>query len=231
VTRDEWLTARKELLAKEKELTRARDALNAERRQLPMVEIDKNYVFEGPTGKSSLLDLFDKHRQLVVYHFMFDPAEDQGCSSCSLFADGVGPLVHLRSRDTNFAAISRAPIEKIEAFKARMGWDFPWYSSFGNDFNYDFHVTEDEAVAPVEYNYQDKATLEEKKNWHSLKGEQHGMSVFFRDEGRVYHTYSTYARGTDHLLLTYSLLDLTPLGRQDGKFTIGGFAYNDKYDD
>ncbi|KAI9774995.1 MAG: hypothetical protein M1840_000211 [Geoglossum simile] len=231
VSRDEWLTARKELLAKEKEVTRARDALSAERRKLPMVEINKCYVFESPTGKASLLDLFDKHRQLIVYHFMFDPAEDQGCSSCSFFADGIGPLSHLRSRDTNFAVIFHAPIGKIEAFKARMGWDFPCYSSFGSDFNHDFHVTQDEAVAPVEYNYKDKATLEKENGGYSLKGEQHGMSVFFRDQGRVYHTYSTYARGTEHLLLTYSLLDLTPLGRQDGDSKIGGFDYHDKYDE
>ncbi|KAI9768644.1 MAG: hypothetical protein M1839_004004 [Geoglossum umbratile] len=230
VSRDEWLTARKELLAKEKEVTRARDALSAERRKLPMVEINKTYVFEGPAGKVSLPDLFDKHSQLVIYHFMFDPADDQGCSACSLFGDDVSPLVHLRSRDTNFAAVSRAPIAKIEAFKARMGWDFPWYSSFGSDFNYDFHVTQDEAVAPVEYNFKDKATLEKEGHSYDVTGEHHGMSVFFRDGERVYHTYSAYARGTEHFLFTYNLLDLTPLGRQDGKATIGGFDYHDKYD-
>ncbi|KAH0544747.1 hypothetical protein FGG08_001114 [Glutinoglossum americanum] len=229
VSRNEWIAARKDLLAKEREATHVRDALSAERRNLPMVEIDKEYTFEGPTGKASLLDLFGKHRQLVVYHFMFPPDEEEGCSSCSFFADNVNHLEHLRSRDTNFAAISRAPIAKIEAFKARMGWDFPWYSSFGTDFNYDFHATQDETVAPVDYNFMDKAALEKAGKPWFCKGEQPGMSVFLRDENRVYHTYSTYARGTDNFSFTYNLLDLTPLGRQDGEWKIGGFKYHDKY--
>src|SRR5207245_2750317 len=153
-TRDEWLTARKELLAKEKELTRQRDALNAERRRLPMVKIDKEYVFEGPDGKANLLDLFDGRRQLIIYHFMFDPNWEDGCPSCSAGADEVsdGLLAHLHIRDTTYVFVSRAPLAKIEAYKARQGWTFPWYSSYGSDFNYDFHVTLDESVAPIQYN-------------------------------------------------------------------------------
>ncbi|KAH0564870.1 hypothetical protein GP486_001739 [Trichoglossum hirsutum] len=230
VSRDEWLAARKDLLTKEKEATRARDALNAERRKLPMVEVDKDYTFEGPTGKVSLSDLFDGQRQLAVYHFMFDPDWEEGCSSCSMFADGFGRLEHLRSRDTNFVVISRAPVAKLEAFKARMSWDFPWYSSFGTSFNYDFRVTQDETVGPVEYNYRDKAELEKAGLVYNMKGEQPGMSVFFRDGDHIYHTYSAYARGNDHLIFTYSVLDYTPLGRQENEnMKIGGFLYHDKY--
>jgi predicted dithiol-disulfide oxidoreductase (DUF899 family) len=159
VSRDEWLAARKELLAREKELTRQRDELNAERRRLPMVRIDREYVFEGPDGKASLLDLFDGRRQLIVGHFMFDPRWDEGCSSCSAGADEIsnGLLKHLHARDTTFVYVSRAPLAKIEAYKARKGWTFPWYSSYGNDFNYDFHVTLDESAAPIEYNYRTRA--------------------------------------------------------------------------
>jgi predicted dithiol-disulfide oxidoreductase (DUF899 family) len=158
---------------------------------------------------------------------MFNPDKEEGCNSCSLFTDGIGHLEHLRSRNTNFV-ISHAPIAKIEAFKARMGWDFPWHS-FGSYFNYDFHVTLDEAVHPVEYNFKDKESLvSEGKVW-CTKGEMQGLSVFFRDDDHVYHTYSNYSRGIDHLMLTYSLLDLTPLGRQDGKWKVGDFAHHDKY--
>ncbi|MGH7429508.1 MAG: DUF899 domain-containing protein, partial [Candidatus Methylomirabilaceae bacterium] len=210
----------------EKELTRARDALNAERRRLPMVKIDKNYVFEGPAGKASLLDLFDRRRrQLIVYHFMFDPNDpppgksgepwDEGCSGCSFLVDNIGHLAHLRARDTSLVLVSRAPLAEIEPFKARMGWTVPWYSSFGSDFNYDFHVTQDEAVAPVEYNYQDKATLEAKGEAWFTTSEAHGLSVFLRDGDSLYHTYSTYARGVDLLMGTYNYLDLTPFGRQE----------------
>src|SRR5829696_6010707 len=157
VSRDEWLVSRKELLAKEKEFTRQRDALNAERRRLPMVRLDKEYVFEGPDGKASLLDLFDGRRQLIVYHFMWNC--EQGCTSCSCLVDNMGHLSHLHSCDTSLVLVSRAPTEKIEPFRTRMGWTVPWYSSYGNDFNYDFHVTQDESVAPVEYNYLDKESL------------------------------------------------------------------------
>ena len=156
VSRDEWLTARKALLAHEKELTKQRDRVNAERRRLPMVKIEKDYVFDGPEGKQSLADLFDGRRQLIVYHFMFDPEWDEGCQGCTGYVNALGDLSMLNERDTSFALISRAPLAKLEAYKARKGWKWPWYSSFGSDFNYDFHVTLDERVAPVEYNYRSR---------------------------------------------------------------------------
>ncbi len=215
VSRAEWLGARKELLAKEKDLTRHRDAVNAERRRLPMVRIDKEYVFDGPEGKVRLLDLFEGRRQLVVYHFMFDPSWDEGCPNCSFLVDNIGHLTHLHARDISLALVSRAPLAKIEPFKRRMGWTAPWYSSFGSDFNYDFHVTLDEAVAPVEYNYRDKAELVRNGEAYFTEGESHGLSVFLRDGDRIFHTYSTYARGTDLLAGTYNYLDLTALGRQE----------------
>jgi predicted dithiol-disulfide oxidoreductase (DUF899 family) len=231
VSRDEWLAARKALLDKEKEATRARDALAALRRELPMVRVDKEYVFEGPDGKATLLDLFDGRRQLIVYHFMFGPDWEEGCPSCSMNVDGFGHLAHLHARDTTLAVVSRAPLTKIEPFQARMGWTFPWYSSFGSDFNYDFHVTQDETVAPVEYNYRDKAELERAGQTWFMTGEQPGYSVFLREGNGVYHTYSTYSRGGDHLMATYNFLDLTPLGRQDGReFTMDWVRHHDKYD-
>jgi predicted dithiol-disulfide oxidoreductase (DUF899 family) len=190
VTRDEWLVALDALLVKEKAATRARDGLNAERRRLPMVEIDKDYVFEGPDGKASLLDVFEDRLQLVIYHFMFDPSWDAGCRSCSGFLDQIGHLAHLNVRGTTFAAVSLAPFAQIVPFKERMGWTVPWYSSYGSDFNVDF-----------------EATLPD--------GERPGISVFLRDEDRVFHTYSTYARGTDSIGFTTNFLDLTPLGRQE----------------
>ena len=215
VSRAEWLAARKALLAKEKEFTRRRDALNAERRRLPMVRVDKNYVFEGPHGPARLVDLFEGREQLIVYHFMFDPSWDAGCPSCSFLTDNIGHLAHLHARKTTLALVSRAPLEKIEAYRQRMGWRIPWYSSFGGDFNYDFHVTLDEAVAPVEYNYKDKAVLLQKGERYFTDGESHGLSVFLRDGGDIFHTYSAYARGTDLLVGTYNYLDMTALGRQE----------------
>ena len=215
VSRTEWLAARKALLAKEKALTRQRDAVNAERRRLPMARVDKQYVFDGADGKARLLDLFAGRRQLVVYHFMFDPAWDEGCPSCSLVADNFGHLAHLHARRTSLAVVSRAPRARFEPYQRRMGWTFPWYSSFGSDFNYDFHVTHDEAVAPVEYNYLGKdALLAQGEPWLTA-GESHGLSVFLRDGKSVFHTYSTYARGCDLLVGTFNYLDLTPLGRQE----------------
>src|SRR5215470_10538741 len=189
VTREEWLVARKELLAKEKAATRAKDELSAERRRLPMVEIGKEYVFEGPSGRVGLRDLFEGRRQLIVYHFMFDPEWDEGCNSCSVVADNVGHLAHLHARDTSFALVSRAPLAKIEAFRARMGWTLPWYSSFGSDFNYDFHATQDETVAPVEYNYRSGAELMAAGMPWMTQGETPALSVFLRDGDRIFHTY------------------------------------------
>jgi len=221
VSRDEWLLARKELLAKEKEATRRRDALNAERRRLPMVEIEKDYVFEGPDGEARLADLFEGRLQLIVGHFMFDPSWDDGCPSCSAGADEVadGLLAHLHTRSTTLAYVSRAPLAKIEDYKARKGWTFPWYSSYGSDFNYDFHVTLDEAVAPVEYNYRSAAEHEQSGTGYYVTGEQPiempGASYFLRDGDRVFHTYSTFARGAEQTGGSYYFLDLTALGRQE----------------
>jgi predicted dithiol-disulfide oxidoreductase (DUF899 family) len=214
VSRGEWLAARKELLANEKAATRARDALNTQRRQLPMVAIDKDYVFGGTDGELSLLDLFEGRRQLIVDHYMFDPSWDEGCASCAGRVDQYGNLAHLHARDTTMAVVSRAPLAKIEPFKARKGWTFPWYSSFGSDFNYDFHVTLDERVAPVEYNYRDKAELAH-AGFPDAEGEVHGTSVFLRDGERVFHTYSTYGRGTEQVGGTHYYLDMTALGRQE----------------
>jgi predicted dithiol-disulfide oxidoreductase (DUF899 family) len=214
VSRDEWLIARKQLLAKEKELTHQRDAVNTERRTLPMVEVDKHYVFEGSSGQTSLLELFAGHHQLIVYHFMFEPRWDEGCPNCSFLVDNIGHLSHLYARHTSLVLVSRAPWSKIKPFQQRMGWTVPWYSSFGSDFNYDFHVTLDEAMAPVEYNYRDKAELVQKGEAYFTQGEAHGLSVFLRNGDKVFHTYSTYARGTDLLAGTYNYLDLTPYGRQ-----------------
>jgi len=230
VPRDEWLVARKELLAQEKAATRARDALNAQRRRLPMVEIEKDYVFEGPDGNASLLDLFEGRRQLIVDHFMFDPSWDDGCPSCSGRVDQYGNLAHLHARDTTMAVVSRAPLAKIQPFKERMGWTFPWYSSYGSDFNYDFHVTLDEAVAPVEYNYRNRAELEA-AGFHDPKGELHGTSTFLRDGDRVFHTYSTYARGIDIVNVDYHYLDLTPKGRDEGDRGPFWVRRHDEYQD
>ena len=190
----EWKVARENLLAKEKEAARARDALAAERRRLPMVPIDRDYSFEGPDGRASLLDLFDERRQLIIYHFMFAPDvhgwPSAGCPGCSMFVDNVGHLAHLDARDTSFALVSRAPLAQIEPFKKRMGWAVPWYSSAGSEFNADFGVTTDE-------------------------GETFGLSVFLRDGDSVFRTYFTSARGVEALGSIWTFLDLTPLGRQE----------------
>ncbi|QYR22524.1 DUF899 domain-containing protein [Paenibacillus sp. sptzw28] len=190
VSQEEWLAEHKQLLAKEKEATRALDALAAERRRQPMVRIDKGYVFEGKDGSASLLDLFDGRRQLIVYHFMFDPGWKAGCVGCSMLVDGMGHPAHLQARDTSLVLVSRAPLEGIEPFKKRMGWNIPWFSSFGSDFNYDFGATTD-------------------------KGEVSCLSVFLRDGENVFRTYFTSARGSDRLNASFNYLDLTPLGRQE----------------
>ncbi len=215
---DEWLAARKALLAREKEVTRARDALSAARRRLPMVRIEKDYTFTGPDGEVGLPDLFEGRRQLIVYHFMFDPRWEAGCMGCTGYVDALGDLSMLRERDTTFALVSRAPLAKLEAYKARRGWGVPWYSSYGSDFNYDFHVTFDASVAPIEYNFRGAAELEQAGMLmppDEQPGEGHGLSVFFRLDGGVFHTYSTYARGVEGLSNDYSLLDVTPYGRQE----------------
>jgi len=216
VSREDWLVARKALLAKEKELTHQRDAVSAARRRLPMVRIDKRYVFEGEHGKAGLLELFEGRRQLIVYHFMLGPEDEEGCPSCSLLVDNIGHLSHLRARNTTLVLVSRAPYPKLARYKARMGWTIPWFSSFGSDFNYDFGVTLDEARAPLAYNYEDKAThLAKGETWFAESGELPGISAFLRDGNTVFHTYSTYARGGDVLIGTYNFLDLTALGRQE----------------
>jgi predicted dithiol-disulfide oxidoreductase (DUF899 family) len=219
VSRDEWLTARKALLAKEKAFTRERDALATERRNLPMVEIDKEYVFEGPDGKATLLDLFEGRRQLIVGHFMFDPSWEDGCPSCTAGADEIadGLRRHLHARDTTLAYVSRAPIEKIERYKHKRGWTFPWYSSFGSDFNYDFRVTLDESVLPVEYNFRSKAEFDAlgMPVYDGGSVEYPGRSAFLRVGDRIFHTYSVYARGLETIGGSYYLLEETALGRQE----------------
>jgi predicted dithiol-disulfide oxidoreductase (DUF899 family) len=215
VSRGQWVAERKKLLADEKELTKHYDRINTDRRRLPMVKIEKDYVFDGPRGKASLKDLFDGRRQLVIYHFMFDPTWDKGCSGCTTWIDALGDLSPLKDRDTTFVVVSRAPLAKLEAYKALKGWTISWFSSFGGDFNYDFHVTLDPKVTTVEYNYHTKEEMSAAKGHPVLlEGEEHGLSVFFRVGDDVFHTYSTFARGTESLTDVYRLLDTTPYGRQ-----------------
>lgn len=215
VGKNEWLTARKTLLEHEKELTKQRDRINAERRRLPMVKLEKEYSFEGANGAAKLTDLFEGRTQLIIYHFMFAPEWEKGCGGCTGFVNSMGDLSLLNQRDTTFVLVSRAPFPKLETYKTLKGWTLPWYSSFGSDFNYDFHVTLDETIAPTEYNYRDKAELERLNGPNVIQGESHGLSVFFRMGNDVFHTYSTYARGVESLTDAYSLLDMTPYGRQE----------------
>jgi predicted dithiol-disulfide oxidoreductase (DUF899 family) len=232
VSREEWLAARKELLGQEKEVTRAKDAVDARRRALPVVEVDKDYVFAGPDGPTSLAGLFGSRRQLIVYHFMWRHAEsgfagaDQGCPTCSFLADSIGELSHLHFCDTTLVLVSRAPLASIERFRQRMGWQVPWYSSYGSDFNYDFHVSFDENITPLEYNYKDQAALARDVPYIRSRADAHGISVFLREGDRVFHSYSAYGRGVDQLLGTYNYLDLTPLGRQR---YVTEFPYHDAY--
>ena len=225
VPQDQWLEARKALLDKEKALTHARDALSSERRRLPMVEVEQPYVFDGAQGKQSLLELFEGRNQLIVYHFMWlwedgEPL-DRGCPSCSAWADHIarGHLSHLHARGSTLVLVSRAPIAKILPFKARMGWDVPWVSSHASSFNYDYHVTFDEAVAPLEYNYRTPAEHERAGTSYYFSGKQPfdlpGLSCFLRKGDSVYHTYSTYGRGGETVGGAYYFLDLTALGRQE----------------
>ena len=219
-TRDEWVAAREALLAKEKELTRARDALNTERRNLPMVEIEKEYVFKGPNGQTRLVDLFEGRRQLIIYHFMFHPDWEDGCPSCTAGTDEIsaGFLEHLHTRDTSYALVSRAPLEKLERWKAKKGWDIPWYSSYGTNFNNDFGVTIDESVRPGEYNFRSRAEYEAMGSDffdYDQPFDMPGRSCFLHVDGRVFHTYSQYARGLESTGGSYYFLDLTALGRQE----------------
>jgi predicted dithiol-disulfide oxidoreductase (DUF899 family) len=215
VPADEWLAERRELLAAEEQAAKALASVRERRRELPAVRVEKEYLFDGPTGTVSLLDMFEGRLQLIVQHFMFDPAWDEGCPVCSYQADSVGNLAHLHARNTTFAAVSRAPIAKIEPFRERMGWPFPWYSSLGSDFNYDFHVTHDEDVAPIEWNFRTKQELIDIGDaWAARPGEQGGVSVFYRDGNTVLHAYTGYTIA-DLLCATDQYLDLTPLGRQD----------------
>ena len=217
VSKEDWLLERKRLLAKEKELTKLYDQVNAQRRLLPMVRLDRKYTFESLSGKKSLRDLFEGRRQLIVYHFMFDPSWDKGCSGCTGFINAMGDLSMLKQRDTTFVAISRAPLAKLEPYRKEKGWtSLNWVSSFESDFNYDFHATLDPKKAPQEYNYRTKPEMEKAK-CHPVKmlGEQHGISVFFRIDDDLFHTYSTFARGCESRTDAYRLLDLTPYGRQE----------------
>ena len=214
-TREQWLAARKALLKEEKELTKHKDRVNAMRRRLPMVKIDKEYAFDTTAGKKRLIDLFEGRRQLIVYHFMFGPDWEKGCPGCTGYVSELGDLSTLNERDTTFVLVSRAPLEKLEAYKKTKGWNVNWVSSYGSDFNYDFHVTLDDAVAPIEYNYKTKEEIEATGIPFFANGEEHGTSVFFRDGDDVYHTYSSYARGTEGTADSYGLLDLTPYGRQE----------------
>jgi predicted dithiol-disulfide oxidoreductase (DUF899 family) len=213
VTREEWLEARRQFLDREKQATRERDALNAERRRLPMVAIEKEYLFEGPQGRVTLAGLFGDSRQLIVQHVMFGPDWDAACPGCSSGIDETadGILAHLRTRDTTFVLVSRAPLDKLEKYRAVRGWTIPWYSSYGSDFNYDFHATLDRDRQQLVYNYREEPDLVA----NDPSTEVPGFSCFLRDGDQVFHTYSTWARGTDTIGSAYSLLDLTALGRQE----------------
>jgi Uncharacterized protein conserved in bacteria len=213
VSREEWLEARRRLLQLEKEETRLRDRVRAERRALPWVRIDKDYVFRAADGEKRLADLFDGRSQLIVYHFMLGPDWDAGCTGCSFHSDHIdGTLAHLNHHDVTYVAVSRAPIEKIEAYRKRMGWKFPWVSSYGSDFNYDFHVSftpDDLAKGAVRYNFTE--ILREQAH-----DELPGLSAFYRNgKGEVFHTYSTYARGGEELIGTLMILDRAPFGRNE----------------
>lgn len=228
-SRDEWIHARQELLSKEKEFTRLRDEIGRQQRELPWVKVEKEYVFDGPSGKVTLADLFQHRSQLFVYHFMFAPEWDEGCAHCSFWADHFdGPGVHLNHRDVTFVAISRAPLSKLDAFKKRMGWKFEWVSSGETDFNYDFFVSftpEEVASATAFYNFEP----------HDVAGsDREGASAFFKDDsGSIFHTYSTHMRGIDIINGTYNILEMVPKGRDedDLEFAQEWVRYHDRYED
>jgi predicted dithiol-disulfide oxidoreductase (DUF899 family) len=211
VSQSEWMEARKDLLTKEKEFTILRDQLNQKRRDLPWVQVDKEYVFDGPTGKQTLSELFDGRSQLIVYHFMYDPSWNAGCPSCSFWADNFdGICIHLNQRDVTMIAVSRAPYNKIDAYKKRMGWKFKWVSSYNTDFNYDYHISftsKELDKNKAFYNYIPQV---------NPGTEREGVSIFYKNSsGKIFHTYSTYARGIDILNTTYNYLDLVPKGRDE----------------
>lgn len=208
VSREEWLEARKALLEKEKEVTKARDEIIEERQKLPMVKVEKDYRFEGPDGPLTLTDMFEGRRQLIVRHFMWEPGETEGCIGCSMQADSVGELAHIWARDTTFVMISRAPLADFAAYKERMGWKMPWYSSYGSDFNWDYEITTE-------------------------LGESPGVSAFFRDGDDVFHTYSIFDRGGDIFKSFYNYLDITFLGRQEKQLEHpwDWWRHKDRYDD
>jgi predicted dithiol-disulfide oxidoreductase (DUF899 family) len=226
VSHQDWLNARKALLAKEKEFTRLRDELSQQRRDLPWEEVTKTYVFEGPNGKESLADLFGKSSQLIVYHFMFDPSWEAGCKSCSFWADNFSGIdVHLKHRDISFLAISRAPYAKLAAYKKRMGWNFKWMSASDNNFAYDYYAsfTPEEVAGTGYFNYT------QAKPWGQ---DIVAISVFYKDEkGKIFHTYSTYSRGVDMMNGAYHYIDLTPRGRDEGGRTQFWVRRHDEYQD
>jgi len=228
VSHQEWTDARRELLRREKEFTRLRDELAAARRDLPWERVEQDYVFAGPNGPESLSDLFGASNQLIIYHFMFDPDWDEGCVACSFTADHFDPIrIHVEQRNTAFAVVSRAPLEKLQAYRQRMGWEFKWLSSHDNTFNFDYRVSfpEDrEDLDPLEYNYAERNPFD--------GGEAPGLSVFYRDDsGEIFHTYSTYARGLEDFLGTYRFLDVLPDGRdEDGlPWTMAWLQRHDQY--
>ncbi|KAM6535266.1 hypothetical protein FALCPG4_004843 [Fusarium falciforme] len=230
VNRQEWLTARKAFLEKEKEHTRAGDALAAERRNLPMIKVDKAYTFEGPNGTTtSLADLFGDNDQLIVYHFMFKPGDDEGCRGCSHVGESLPDPRHLNFKNTAFACVSRAPAEKLEEYKKRNGWTWPWYSSGDSDFNYDFFATIDEARGQDLLNFRTKDEVEAKGQTWWEGGDVPGYSVFLKEDGEIYHTYSTFARGGETVLTTLMMLDMTPLGRQIGQYGPAEFKLKNEY--
>ena len=226
VTEKEWLEARKQFLIKEKEFTRLRDQLNEQRRELPWKAVDKEYVFEGPNGKQTLPELFEGRSQLIIYHFMFDPDWEGGCPHCSFWADNFdGIITHLNQRDVTMIAVSHAPYRKLAAYQKRMGWGFKWVSSSDTDFNFDYHVSftqEELAKKNAFYNF----TMQD-----SMDSEREGVSIFYKDPtGKIFHTYSTYARGIDMVNTAYNYLDLTPKGRDEngqGQFWV---RRHDEYD-
>jgi predicted dithiol-disulfide oxidoreductase (DUF899 family) len=227
VSREEWLDARRALLATEKEETKLRDKIRADRQKMPWVKVDKTYTFDTPAGKKTLADLFDGRSQLMIYHFMFGPDWEAGCPGCSFLSDHIdGTLAHLNNHDVTYVTVSRAPLDKIETYKTRMGWKFPWVSSFGSDFNFDYHVSftkEELESGKVFYNFRETSG-------DDANDELPGMSAFIRDEaGNVYHTYSDYARGGEEILTTLMILDRAPKGRNETS-TLSFVKRHDEYD-